>query len=190
VIESRIAADKNCHFLLHVLPFFFYFGAAIFPRRSWANWDQIFPCHCANRAACNGQCGDSMCVCFFLGWEPQKLDDSLNRKSESKHFRKNSVICIVCLLKLCIQSWRAQTKGPINFEFNLWVWFWVPGSASTTVVLSISFTDHGVVCNGGAKLWYVVSRCWTETESGDNHSTCRVALWTLKYLWSIQLFCL
>jgi len=22
VIESRIAADKNCHFLLHVLPFF------------------------------------------------------------------------------------------------------------------------------------------------------------------------
>ena len=122
-----------------------------------------------------------MCVCFFLGWEPQKLDDSLNRKSESKHFRKNSVICIVCLLKLCIQSWLAQTKGPKKFEFNLWVWFSVPCLASTTAVISISFTDHGVVCNEGTKLWYVVSRCWAELKA----ETITLLAGLRSELWSI-----
>ena len=71
-----------------------------------------------------------------------------NWNSVSIGFRKNSVICIVCLLKLCIQS--------LIFSSRL---------ASTTVVMSISFTDHGVVCNVGAKLWYVVSRCWTELKA-------------------------
>jgi hypothetical protein len=38
---------------------FFYFGAVIFSGRSWANnWIRIFPCHCVNRAAGNGECGE------------------------------------------------------------------------------------------------------------------------------------
>ena len=48
-----------------------------------------------------------------------------NWNSVSIGFRKNSVICIVCLLKLCIQS--------LIFSSRL---------ASTTVVMSISFTDQ------------------------------------------------
>ena len=99
MIESRIAADKNCHFLLQIL-FFSILVQEFSPgghELTETNFSLVIVLTEQHAMENNVE------TIFFLS-EPQRLDDSLNLNSVSKGFRNNSVICIVCLLKLCIQS--------------------------------------------------------------------------------------
>ena len=101
MIESRIADDKNCHFLLHIQPFI-----SILVQEFSLGGDELTETKFSLVIVLTEQhaMDNNVETIFFILSEPQRLDDSLNRNSVSKDFRKNSVSRIVCLLKLYIQS--------------------------------------------------------------------------------------
>ena len=80
-IESRVDADKNSHFVLHRLPFFF--GSAAV----------VCPCHCVNRTACK-YAMDNVEIAICLSGALRGCMTLYPRTLE--RFR-----CIVCSQKLC-----------------------------------------------------------------------------------------
>ena len=95
-IESRIAADKNSHFVLHRLPFFF--GSAAV----------VCPCHCVNRTACK-YAMDNVEIAICLSGALRGC------MTLSKDFRKISLHCLLTDETL-YPKWSGTNKGTNEFR--------------------------------------------------------------------------